>query len=134
MRTILRTILFYSFSLFALTLVFPGVKITGGLETYLLGGAALSIIFILIKPVLNILTLPLNLVTLGAFSFVTNVIILYLLTLFVPKIRITSFVFQGFSYGGFMIPKTPVNLIFAFLVCGLALSAIITFLSWLIKK
>jgi len=134
MRTVLRTILFYSFSLFALTLVFPGAKITGGLETYLLGGVALSIIFLLIKPVLNILTLPLNLVTLGAFSFFTNVIILYLLTLFVPQIKITSFVFAGFSYAGFAIPKTSVNQILAFIVCGLALSAIITFLSWLIKK
>ena len=134
MRTILRAVLFYSFSLFFLTLVFPGVKITGGFETYLLGGVALSIIFLLIKPILNILTLPLNLVTLGAFSFFTNVIILYLLPLFVPKIKITSFVFQGFSYGGFIISKTYVNQIFAFIVCGLALSAIITFLSWLIKK
>lgn len=134
MRTVLRTILFYSFSLFGLTLVFPGVKIAGGLETYLLGGAALSIIFLLIKPVLNILMLPLNLVTLGAFSFFTNIIILYLLTLFVSKIKITSFVFHGLFYAGFIIPKTYVNQIFAFILCGLALSAIITFLTWLIKK
>ncbi len=134
MRTVIRNIVFYSFSLFALTLVFPGVKIAGGLETYLLGGFALSIIFLLIKPVLNILTLPLNLVTLGAFSFFTNVIILYLLTLFVPKIKITLFVFQGFSYAGFTIPRTDVNQFFAFIVSGFALSAIITFLTWLIKK
>lgn len=134
MRTVLRTILFYSFSLFGLTLVFPGVKITGGIETYFLGGVALSIIFLLIKPILNILTLPLNLITLGMFSFFTNVIILYLLTLFVPKIKITSFVFAGFSYSGFIITKTYVNQIFAFIVCGLVLSAIITFLTWLIKK
>ena len=134
MKTVIRNIVFYSFSLFALTQTLSGVKITGGAETYLLGGVALSIIFLLIKPVLNLLTLPLNLVTLGAFSFLTNVIILYLLTVFVPKIKITSFVFQGFSYAGFLIPKTYVNQIFAFIVCGLALSSIITFLTWLIKK
>jgi len=134
MRVVLRSIIFYSFSLFALTQFLEGVKVSGGIDTYLVGGLALSLMFLLIKPVLNILTLPLNLVTLGAFSFFTNVIILYLLTLFVPKIKITSFVFQGFSYVGFTIPKTEVNQILAFMVCGLALSVIITFLSWLIKK
>ena len=134
MRAVIRSIVFYSFSLFALTQTLSGVKITGGVETYLLGGAALSIMFLLIKPILNILTLPLNIVTLGTFSFFTNVIILYLLTIFVPKIKVFPFIFQGFSYSGFMIPRTDVNQLFAFIVSGLALSAIITFLTWLIKK
>jgi len=134
MRTVIRNIVFYSFSLFALTLVFQGVKITGGFETYLLGGVALSLMFLLIKPILNILTLPFNILTLGAFSFFTNVIILYLLTALVPKIKVSSFIFQGISSSGFAIPRTDVNQFFAFIVSGLALSAIITFLTWLIKK
>ena len=134
MRTVIRSIVFYSFSLFALTQTLSGVKITGGLETYLLGGVALSLMFLLIKPILNILTLPLNIVTLGTFSFFTNVIILYLLTIFVPKIKVSSFIFQGISYSGFAIPRTDVNQLLAFIVSGLALSAIITFLTWLIKK
>jgi len=134
MRAVIRNIVFYSFSLFALTQILSGVKITGGVETYLLGGVALSLMFLLIKPILNILTLPFNIVTLGTFSFFTNVIILYLLTLFVPKIKVSSFIFQGISYSGFTIPRTDVNQILAFIVSGLALSAIITFLSWLIKK
>ena len=91
-----------------------GVKITGGAETYLLGGIALSLMFLLIKPILNILTLPLNIVTLGTFSFFTNVIILYLLTIFVPKIKVSSFIFQGISYSGFAIPRTDVNQLLAF--------------------
>ncbi len=134
MKAVIRSIVFYSFSLLALTQTLSGVKITGGAETYVLGGIALSVIFLLIKPILNILTLPLNIVTLGTFSFFTNVIILYLLTMFVPKIKISAFVFQGFSYAGFMIPKTEINQLFAFIVSGFALSAIITFLTWLIRK
>ncbi len=134
MRTVLRSIVFYSFSLFALTQTFSGVRITGGAETYLLGGIALSLIFLLIKPILNILMVPLNIVTLGTFSFFTNVIILYLLTIFVPKIKVSSFIFQGISYSGFSVPRTDVNQLLAFIVSGLALSAIITFLTWLIKK
>lgn len=134
MRTVIRNIVFYSFSLFALTQTLSGVRISGGVETYILGGVALSLIFLLIKPILNILTLPLNIVTLGTFSFFTNVILLYLLTIFVPKIKVSSFVFQGISYAGFMIPRTNVNQLLTFIVSGLALSAIITFLTWLIKK
>ncbi|OGH23717.1 MAG: hypothetical protein A2958_03080 [Candidatus Levybacteria bacterium RIFCSPLOWO2_01_FULL_38_13] len=134
MRTIIRNIVFYSFSLFALTQIISGVKITGGIETFVLGGAVLSIMFLIIKPVLDLIALPFNLLTLGTFSFLSNTVILYLLTLFVPEIKVTSFLFKGFSYSGFIIPRTEVNQVFALIVSGLTLSAIITFLTWLIRK
>lgn len=134
MKTIIRNILIYSFALFILSQIFSGVKITGGISTFLLGGAVLSIMFIVVKPILNIIALPLNILTLGLFSFVSNIIILFLLTQFVTNIKITAFTIHGVSYSGFIIPRTDLNQIMAFVVSGLALSGIITVLTWLIKK
>lgn len=134
MKTILRNIVFYSFAIFALTEFLPGVKILGGLPTYIFAGFVLSLMFLIVKPVLNLITLPLNIITLGTFSFVINVIILYLLTLFVPNIEITSFTFPGFVYSGFIIPKIYFNLVLSYIASGLVLSIIVTFLTWLIKK
>ena len=134
MKSIIRNIVFYSLALFALTQLLSGVKVTGGISTFIIGGAVLSVMFIVVKPILNIISIPLNIVTLGLFSFFSNVLILLLLTMFVPQIRITAFVFAGFSYAGFILPKTSLNLISAFVVSGLVLSAIITFLTWLIRK
>ncbi len=134
MKSFLRTVLFNSFSLFVLSQVIPGFKVSGGLVTFLFGGLALSILFIVIKPILNLLTLPLNLVTLGMFSFLSNVIIFYLLTVFVPQIGITAFTFEGINYAGFVIPKMAVNVIISFIVVAVGQSLVVTFLSWLTKK
>lgn len=134
MKSFLRTVLFNSFSLFVLSQVIPGFKVSGGLITFLFGGLALSILFIVIKPILNLLTLPLNIVTLGMFSFLSNVIIFYLLTVSVPQIGITAFTFDGIDYAGFVIPKMAVNVIISFIVVAVGQSLVVTFLSWLTKK
>ena len=131
---LITNILFYSFALFMLTLVLPGVKVVGGIPTYILGGAILSLMFLIIKPILNILTLPLNFITLGTFSSLTNVIILYLLTTLIPNISIHAFQFSGIKFAGFIVPKLFVNTFFAFILASLLLSLIFTFLTWLIKK
>ena len=117
-----------------LTVVLPGVKITGGIPTFIIGGVVLSLMFLIIKPILNIITLPLNFITLGSFSFFINVIILYLLTVFVPSISISSFAFSGIKFAGFIVPKIFVNTFFAFILASLVLSGVFTFLTWLIKK
>lgn len=134
MKSIFRNVLFYSFSLFVLTQFLTGVNISGGLPTYIFGGIVLSIMFLIVKPILNIIALPLNIITLGTFSFFINVIILYLLTMFVPNIKIVPFIFQGYSFAGFIIPKVSLNQFFAVFVVGIFLSIIVTFLSWLIEK
>ena len=134
MKSKITNILFYSFALFSLTLVLPGVKVSGGMPTYLLGGVVLSLMFLILKPVLNIIALPLNFVTLGSFSFLINVIILYLLTVFIGNISISSFEFSGLKFAGFVVPKFFVNTFFAFILASLLLSIIFTFLTWLIKK
>ena len=90
--------------------------------------------FVIIKPILSIITLPLNIVTLGTFSFLINAIILYLLTILVSGISIRAFVFKGFSFAGFVIPNVTLNTLFAFIVSSLFLSIIVGFLTWLIKK
>lgn len=117
-----------------LTLFLPGVKISGGILSFIIAGAALSFMFMTLKPVLGIITLPLNFITLGTFSFFINVIILYLLTVLISNISINSFEFSGLKYAGFIVPKVFVNKFFAFVIASFFLSIIFTFLTWLIKK
>jgi len=134
MRSILRRIVFYSIALFLVTQILEGVRVNEGLIAYIVGGIVLSILFLLIKPILNIVTLPLNIITLGLFSFIINAIILYLLTIFVPNISVSAFKFNGFSFWGFVIPQLSINNFFAFIIASILLSLIVGFLKWLIKK
>lgn len=134
MKSIIRRVVYYSVALFVTAQALEGVRVSGGLVTYIIGGAALSILFLLIKPILSIITLPLNIITLGLFSFLTNAIILYLLTILIPNISISAFKFSGFSFWGFVIPQFSINNFFAFVTASILLSIIVGFLKWLIKK
>jgi putative membrane protein len=134
MKPFFRNCLFNAFSIFFLSQVLPGVKVSGGLVTYLIGGFALTLLFIFLKPVLHILSLPLNLVTMGAFSFLTNVIIFYLLTVLVMGISISSFTFPGISWAGFVIPAIGLNTLFAFIVVAFFQSLCVSFLNWLTEN
>lgn len=133
MKSLLRNTLVGSFGLYLLSQVLAGVTVTGGIFTFLFAGFILSILTFIVQPVLSLITLPLNIITFGLFSFIINAIILYLLTVFVADIKITSFVFQGLSFYGFVIPKITLNILFAYLVCAFVLSFIIGFVKWLMK-
>lgn len=134
MKTIIRSTAVYSLALFLLDYVNDGLKVQGGFTAYILGGLALCLLFMVLKPILNIFSLPLNLITLGMFSFLTNTIILYLATVFVPQIKVSSFVFQGVSVAGFIVPRISFNTFFAFVISAFLLSIVVGVIGWLIKR
>jgi putative membrane protein len=133
-KSILRKIIFYGIALFLTAQASIGVSISGGLTTYVVGAVVLSLLFMIVKPILGIITLPLNIITLGLFSFLINAIILYFLTILVPNISITAFEFKGLSFLGFVVPKLSINSFFAFAIASIIISLIVEFLRWLIKK
>lgn len=131
MRFLLRHILLYALSLFLLQAIFAGVTITGGLTTYLLAGFLLTLMYYTIRPILQLVTLPINIATLGLFSVIINTFILYLISVLLPSITIEPFSYPGFSFIGFIVPKIYFNAFFAYLICSLVISCITTVISWL---
>lgn len=68
----------------------PGIQVSGIIAA-LIAGAVLGLINFIIKPILRILTLPINILTLGLFSIVLNGLLFYLLSLIVSGVTISSF-------------------------------------------
>lgn len=134
MKTLIRKTAFNAFALFVLSQLLDGVKIYGGLQTILIGGFILTILLIFVEPILNIISLPLTFVTLGLFSFLTHAFLFYILTILMPQITVTAFVFKGASFAGFVIPKIMLNTFFAYIVAAMVHSAIISVISWLTKN
>lgn len=132
-KTLLRNTALYAVSLFILPYIVAGVQIDGGVHTLVIGGFALTLMFVLLKPVFNVLTFPFNFITLGLFSVVVNAVILYLLTVFVPNIKVAAFRFPGASVAGFSISSLEFNTLFAFLVAAAILSVLSSLIRWLIK-
>lgn len=133
-KGILKRIISYSVALFLVSQFLSGLKISGGFATYIIAGIVLSILFMIVKPILSLVTLPLNILTLGLFSFVINAIILYLLTIIAPNISVSAFVFKGFSFLGFVAPNISFNNFFAFIAVSVLLSAVVGFLKWITEK
>jgi len=70
--------------------IVPGFTI-GGWQTLLVMSIVWGILTVLIKPILLILTLPINILTLGLFTFVINAVLLLLTSSIVPGFRIDGF-------------------------------------------
>jgi putative membrane protein len=68
----------------------PGVVISGW-QTLLVIAVVWGILTLLIKPVLIILTLPINIMTLGLFTFVVNAVLLLITSSIVPGFKIEGF-------------------------------------------
>lgn len=133
MKTIIRNIAIYTLSLFILPFLIPGVKTAGGILTLFFGGTALALMFLIIKPILNFITLPVNILTLGLFSILTNALILYVLTVFIVDISILPFSYQRTEVSGFIIPALSFNTFFSYIYTSFVLSCIDSFFSWLVK-
>lgn len=68
----------------------PGVTVLSFFAAFVTA-VVLGIINAFIKPVLIILTLPLNVLTLGLFTFIINALLIMLTGIIVPGFEVTSF-------------------------------------------
>lgn len=69
----------------------PGITISGGWATTLLVALVWSIITLVIRPVLRILTLPITLLTFGLFALVLNALLFWAMAFIVPGFFVDGF-------------------------------------------
>ena len=96
MWSILLSGLATALSLLVVDLVVPGVTIST-LTAAAIAAASVGVVNAFIKPFLQTLTLPINAITLGGFSFVLNGLCLWLASLAVPGFYVTGII--GFLLG-----------------------------------
>ena len=85
MRLLINALAFYITSY-----LIPGMVIVGW-QTLLVIAVVWGILTIIIKPILIILTLPINILTLGLFTFVINAVLLLITSSIVPGFKIDGF-------------------------------------------
>src|ERR1035437_352034 len=104
MRTILKHFIINTASLYIISLAVSGIVFADGTYSILMAGIVLTLTTLIIRPIINILLLPINLITFGLFRWVGFAVTLYLVTLVVPGFKILNFVFSGFKSYWFSIP------------------------------
>jgi len=132
-RRALKYFLINSVTLYLISLVVSGMVFANGPTTILLTGVALTVASLIIRPIINILLLPLNLITFGLFRWVGYAITLYIITLVVPGFQIAGFVFKGLSSYWISIPSISLGGVVSFIAFSFVISTTSSLLDWLLK-
>lgn len=130
MKTLLRYFLINLVSLWITTQLIPGLTYMGGIRSLLTGAFAFMVINFTLVPLLKILLLPLNLLTLGIFAWITNVLALYALTT-ISDFKLIAYFFPGFSIIGLNIPPSYLSTFMVAILASLLIGIITHFMQWL---
>lgn len=131
MKFLLKAIFINLTTLYLTAKIFTGFSLENTLQTLLTAAIVFTLLDKLVKPIIKILLLPINLITLGLFRWVISVATLILLKAIVKGIVIKSFFFPGFTYDGFVIPSFAVSLLASYILTSIIIRAIASSLRWL---
>lgn len=132
-RKFLRSLVYSAVALFLTSQIIPGFEIAPGLFNLLIVTLVLTLLNWLVRPLVKLLLLPINLVTLGAFRWLTTIVILYLLTWVIPEVNIFSFPLHTIPVIGIVLPQIFVGKFIATLLTTLSFTTIRRLIVWLTK-
>ncbi len=78
-------------AVWAATLVVPGIDVHGGFPTYLAVSLLLGLVNAILGPLLRLVAMPLNLVTMGLFALVTNGVLLAVTAALTDRLEVSGF-------------------------------------------
>ncbi|MEX1061692.1 MAG: phage holin family protein [Patescibacteria group bacterium] len=104
MFSLIKTLIAAAAAIFTVSFFIPGISYQEDLQVFLAATLIFALFQMLVKPVLNLVALPLNFVTFGLFSFLISVGLFYLVSSFVPGFTIAGFSFPGIHFGALLIP------------------------------
>jgi len=84
-------------ALYVASEIVPNFLFTGDIVNLLLAGFVFGLINFFVRPILKFLSAPIILLTLGLFTIVLNIFLLWLLTFLIPELTIIGF--WGYLWG-----------------------------------
>lgn len=132
MKPLFRSFLVNTASLWIVTQLIPALLVTDGLLGLLKGGAAFMIANLVLVPIIKVLLLPLNLLTVGLFAWLANVIALFLLIRAIPTFKLLPYHFPGATFGGITLSPMELSTFQTAILVSFLLGFLVHFLRWLI--
>lgn len=134
MKSLLRHIFLNYLVIYLTDLIYPGFTVLSNFKTLLTAAVIWLLLNKIVKPIIKLLLLPINLITLNLFSWAIGFLTLFLLQVFADGVNISSYSFPGFISGGFAIPAFHLNIFLSYLVTSIFLNSIHTSITWLFHK
>lgn len=133
MRKLIVKVLATAASFYLTTYFLTGFQIENTWSAYLVGSLVFVIFNFVLSPIIKLLLLPINLLTLGLFRWLTNVLVLYLFDLVYDGIRISSFNYPGLTSSLISLPSGHLNLFWVLVLSSLIMSLSYSLISTLFQ-
>ena len=134
MREIIRRSCVAALSLFLVSLFLSGLVVRGGFPSFIYAGILLAIFSVILDPVIKVVTLPFNILTLGLLSFLTTFVALFILTLFYHSVSVYPFAINSFSILGLRVGHIAVGGILSYVVISATIYILSKVLDWIFNK
>jgi len=134
MKKILRLTLISIFCLITVNQIWQNLLFNDGIITLIKVSLILTVFELFLKPILKILLLPINLLTLGTFRIVINTLGFYLATFLLADFGVKNISNSQFNWQGFSIPSLNFNGFFAYLVTSATFSIILYLFNKILTK
>jgi uncharacterized membrane protein YvlD (DUF360 family) len=134
MRNFFVRILATAAGLFTTNYFVAGFAIDHTWQAYLLTAVIFIVFNAIASPIIKLLLLPINLLTLGLLRWLTNVIVLYLFDLLYDGLSITGFDFEGYSGSLIALPPMHLSLFWTLVVSSFILSLTYSLVSTLFRS
>jgi putative membrane protein len=133
MRKLIVKILSTAASFYIAQYLLAGVHIEPTWSAYLITGLVFVVFNFILSPIIKLLLLPINLLTLGLFRWVTNVLVLYLFDLLYDGVRIASFTYPGYTSSLIALPSGHLSLFWVLVLTSLIMSLSYALISSLLQ-
>lgn len=133
MRSLLKKYFIIILAVYLLTQLIPTFVVSEGWRGLFYSSFILSLLLYIAQPVINLIMLPINLLTLNLTSWLLNIIIFYIWTLLVPNIWVTDWQFSGKSIGLITFSSLYIPQWQVIVLSGILLTLITQFIKWLVK-
>jgi len=128
MKKIFRMIIFSGLSLYLTSFIIKGFIIRADLKSLIIAAFILALVYYLLTPLIKLILLPLNILTLGLLSIIVYIFLFnYVINKF-NLVVIQPWVFPGLDIGGFSIPTIEFNYWLTLITSSVLYSTIINLL------
>lgn len=122
MRNLIIKIAATMISFYATASLIAGFRIDPTWQSYLISAIIFLLFNLLLTPLIKLLLLPINLLTLGLFRWITHVLVMYLFDVLYTGITISSYYFNGFSSAVLALPAGNISLFWVYCLSALVMS------------
>lgn len=133
MRYILKKYFVVTVAVYLLTQLSSGFTVTGSWSGLFYSSFILGIFMFIAKPLINILMLPINILSLNLASWLINILIVYLWSYFARNIQFSSWQFTGLTLGPIIVSSYLFVRWQTIIISAILLTALINILDKILK-